>query len=181
MFCFRDKVIGLMEKQQNDKSKQIAIIVVVVLIYAKKSGTFLHGKHLQNSRKNKKTTLNEFELREVNKPHSISTSCPLTSRLTENSCHSLAQRQSPQLPNTIQDQPDSLLLHHSPKDNTDVHNADPLKVQESPKIKIPATPESVKNFLEDAGLDFGKYDKFKHAQRRIIDPSWPHKIPPQKT
>ena len=37
-------------------------------------------------------------------------------------------------------------------------------------MKIPATPESVKNFLEDAGLDFSKYDKFKCAQRNIIDP-----------
>ena len=58
------------------------------------------------------------------------------------------------MPNTIKDQPDSLLLHHSPKGNTDVFNAHPLKVMESSKMKIPATPESVKNFLEDAGLDF---------------------------
>ena len=30
-----------------------------------------------------------------------------------------------------------------------------LKVKESPKMKIPATPETVKNnFLDDAGLDF---------------------------
>ena len=65
-----------------------------------------------------------------------------------NNCHSLAQRQ---LPHTIQDQPDSLRVHHSPKDNTDVHNAHPLKVKESSKIKILATHESVKNFLEDAG------------------------------
>ena len=39
-------------------------------------------------------------------------------------------------------------------------------------MKIQATPESVKNFLEDAGLDFHKYDKFKCAQRKIIGPSW---------
>ena len=38
-------------------------------------------------------------------------------------------------------------------------------------MKTPATPESVKNFLEDAGLDFCEYDKFKHVQRKIIDPS----------
>ena len=56
----------------------IAVIVIVVLIYAMKSDNYLHGKYLQNSRKNKKTDLNEFELREVNKPHSILTSHPLT-------------------------------------------------------------------------------------------------------
>ena len=110
----------------------IAIIVVVVLIYPKKSGNCFHGKHLQNNRKNKKTDLNEFELIEINKLSSISISHPLTHRLTVNSCHSLAQRQLPQLHNTIQDQP---------------------------------------NFLEDAGLEFLKYDKFKHGKRRIIDPS----------
>ena len=38
-------------------------------------------------------------------------------------------------------------------------------------MKIPATPESVKNFLENAGLGFGKYDKFKCAERKIIDHS----------
>ena len=46
----------------------------------------------------------------------------------------------------------------------------PLKVKESPKMKIPATPE-LKTFLEDTGPDFCKYDKFKCAQRKIIDPS----------
>ena len=148
----------------------ITIIVIVLSIYTKKSGNCLHGKHLWNNRKNKKTNLNEFELREINKSHSISTSHPLTHRLTANSCHSLAKRQLPILPNTIQDQPDSPLLHHSPKDSADVCNTHPLRVRESPKMKIPATPESVKNFLEDAGLDFCKYDKFKYAQRKIIDP-----------
>ena len=38
-------------------------------------------------------------------------------------------------------------------------------------MKIPATPKTVKNILEDAGLDFNKYNKFKHTQKRIIDPS----------
>ena len=148
-----------------------AIIVIVVLFYAKKSGKCLYRKHIWNKRKNKKTDLNEFELREINKPHSISTSHPLISRLTGNSCHSLAQRQLSLLQNTIHDQPDSPLLHHSPKDSVDVHNVHPLRVKESPKIIIPATPDSVKNFLEDAGLDFHKYDKLKHAKRRITDPS----------
>ena len=98
-----------------------------------------------------------------------------------NSCHSLAQIQLPQLSNTIQDQPDSPLLHFSPKDNMDICNANQLKIKESPIMKIPATPESIKNFLEDAGLNFHKYDKFKHAQRRTVDPSGSHKIPPHKT
>ena len=75
----------------------------------------------------------------------------------------------PPIANAIQVQSDSPLLHHSPKDSADVHNTHQLKVKESPQMKIPATPESVKNFLEDAGLDFHKYDKFKHARRRIID------------
>ena len=74
-------------------STMMAIIVVVVLVNAKKAGNCLLGKHLQNNRKNKKTNLNEFELREMNKSHSISTSHPLTHRSTANSCHSLAQRQ----------------------------------------------------------------------------------------
>ena len=141
----------------------MAIIVIVVLIYAKKSGNCLCRKHLQDIRKNKKTDLNEFQLREINKPHSISTSHPSTHRLTADSCHSLAQRQLPQLPNAIWDQPDSPFLHHSPKDNTDVCNAHPLKVKESLKMKITATAESVKNFLDDASLDFCKYDKFTCA------------------
>ena len=41
-------------------------------------------------------------------------------------------------------------------------------------MKIPATPETVKNLLEDAGLDFHKYNIFKCTQRRITDPSWPN-------
>ena len=71
----------------------IAITVLVVVIYAKKSGNCLHEKHLNSNRKNKKTNLDEFELREINKPHSISMSHPLTCRLAANSCHLLAQRQ----------------------------------------------------------------------------------------
>ena len=128
------------------------------------------GKCLQNNRKNKNTNLNEIELKEISKPHGISTPHLLTCRLTANSCHSLVQRQLPKLPNTIQDQPASSLFHGSLKDNAGVHNTCPFKVRDSRKIKILATPESVKNFLEDAGLNFYKYDKFKHAQRRIIDP-----------
>ena len=139
-------------------STAIAVIVIVVFIYAKKSGNCLLGKHLWNNRKNKKTDLNEFELRDINKSHSISTFHPLTCRSTVNSCHSLAQRQLPQLP-------------HSPNGNTDVCNVHLLKVKKFPKMKIPAAPESVKNFLEDAGLDFCKYNKYKCAQGRIIDPS----------
>ena len=95
----------------------IAIIVVVVVIYSMKSGNCLCGKHLQHTRKNKNTNLGETELKEIGKPHGILTSCPLMFRLTMNSCHSLAQRQLPQLLNTIQDQPDSPLLHSSPKDS----------------------------------------------------------------
>ena len=104
-------------------------------------------------------------------------------RLTGNSCHSLAQRQLPKLPNVIQDQLGSHLLHSSPKDSVDVtlHNIHPLKIKESPKIKFPATLESVENLLEDAGLDFHKYDKFKHTQRKIINPHDPIKVPPHKT
>ena len=55
--------------------------------------------------------------------------------------------------------------------SVDVHNMHPLKVKESTEMKIPATPEAVKNFLEDAGLDFHKYDNFKCTQRKIIKPS----------
>ena len=45
-------------------------------------------------------------------------------------------------------------------------------------MKILATPESVKNFLEDGDLDFLKFEKFKCAQRRIIDPFMtPQKYP----
>ena len=123
----------------------IAIIVVVVVVYAKKSGNCLCEKHLQNNGKNRKTNLDEFKLREISKPHSISPFHPLTHRLTANNCSSFAQRQLPQSPNTIQDQPDSSLLHGSPKERVDVHNAYPLQVKESPKMKIQAMPESVKN------------------------------------
>ena len=144
----------------------IAIIVVVEVIYAMKPGNCLCRKCLQNNRKNKSTNFDEFELKEISKPHGISTVCPLTCRLTVNSCHLLAQRKLPQLPNAIWDQPDSPLLH---KDNLDVHNTCSLKVKETPKMKIPATPELVKNFLEDAGLDFCKDDKFKHVQRKTIE------------
>ena len=148
----------------------IAIIVIVVVIYASKSGNCLCGKCLQNNRKNKNNNLDEIELEEISKPHDISTSHLLTCRLMANGCHSLVQRQLPQLPNVIQDQPDSPLLNSSLKYSVGVHNTYPLKVRESPKMKILATPESVKNFLEDVGLDFCKCDKFKHALRTIIDP-----------
>ena len=141
-----------------------AIVVVVVVVYAKKYDNCLCGKPLQKNRKNKNNNLDEIELKEISKPHGISTSCPSTHRLTANSFHSLAQRQLPQLPNAIWDQSDPPLLHSSPKDSVDVHSTHWLKAKESPKMKIPAIPESVKNFLEDAALDFHKYDKFKHAQ-----------------
>ena len=49
----------------------IAIMVVVVLIYAKKSSNCLSGKHLWNNKKNKNTDLNEYELREINKVHTF--------------------------------------------------------------------------------------------------------------
>ena len=91
------------------------------------------------TKKNKKTNLNEFKLRDINKPYSISMSHPLTCRLTVNSHHSLALRQLPQLPNTIQDQPDSPLLHHSPKDSADVQKTHPLRVRMS-KNKIFRNP-----------------------------------------
>ena len=101
-------------------STVIAIIVIAVLICARKSGNCLLRKHLLNNRKNKKTNSNEFELREINKPHGISTSHPLTCRSTAISCHSLAQRQLPQLSNTSHDQPDSPLLQHSSKGNINI-------------------------------------------------------------
>ena len=37
-------------------------------------------------------------------------------------------------------------------------------------MKISTTPETVKSVLEDVGLNFHKYNKFKHTQKRIIDP-----------
>ena len=120
------------------------VIVVVLVIYTKKSGNCLCRKHLQNYRKNKNTNLDEFKLKEISKPQSISTSHLLMCRLTVNSCPSVAQRQLPQLVNASQDQPDSPLPHSSPKDSVDVHITQTLKVKESPKMKIPATPESVK-------------------------------------
>ena len=52
-------------------STVIAIIVLVVVIYAKKSGICLSRKHLQNNRKNKNTNLDEFKLKEISKPNSI--------------------------------------------------------------------------------------------------------------
>ena len=104
----------------------IAIIVIVVVIFAKKSGNCLCGKCLHNNRKTKNTNLEEIELKEISKPHGISTSHPLTCRLTANGCYSLVQRQVPQLPNVIQDQPDSSLLHISLKDSADAHNTCPL-------------------------------------------------------
>ena len=54
----------------------ISIMVIVVLICAKKSGNCLLRKHLGNNRKNKNTDFHEFELREMSKSHSISTSPP---------------------------------------------------------------------------------------------------------
>ena len=126
----------------------IAIILIAVLIFVKKSGNCLLGKHLQNNRKNKKTNLNEFELREINRSHKILTSYPLTHRSTANSFHSLAQRQLPQLPNTSHNESDSPLLQHISKGNTkkNIQNIQPFQIKESPNMKIPATPETVKIF-----------------------------------
>ena len=73
----------------------IAIVVVVVVVYAKKSVNCLSGKHLQNNKENKNTNLDETELKEISKPHGISTSHPSMGKLTANSCHSLAPRQLP--------------------------------------------------------------------------------------
>ena len=151
-------------------STVIAIIVAVVLIYANKSSNCLLRKHLWNNRKNSKIDLTEFELRAINKPQGIPTSHPLTHRSTANSCHSLAQRQSSQLPTTSCDQSGSPFLYCSSKGKTDVHNEHLLKVKESSKMKMPATPGTVMNFLEDVGLDFHKYDKFKHAKEGFLIP-----------
>ena len=86
----------------------VIIIVIALIIYIKKSGNCLIGKHLQDNRKNGKTASNEFELTEINKSYDISISHPLSCSSTANSCHSLAQRQLPQLSNTSHyDQPDS--------------------------------------------------------------------------
>ena len=46
-------------------STVIAISIIAVIIYVKKSGNCLLRKHLQNNRKNKKTNINEFEIREI--------------------------------------------------------------------------------------------------------------------
>ena len=67
-----------------------------------------------------------------------------------NSCHSLAQTQLPQLLDAIHDHPDSPLLYSSPKGSAHVHSTHPSEAKESPNMKIPAIPESVKNFLEDS-------------------------------
>ena len=148
-------------------STVIATIVIAVIIYIKKSSNCLLGKHLWNNRKNKKTNFNESELREIKRSKSILTPHPLTHRSTANSCYSLAQRKIPQLPNTSHNQPDFPLEQHS----SNVWNIQPLQIKESPKIKIPATSETVKNFLEHAGLNFHKYNKCKCTQARIVDPS----------
>ena len=162
-------------------STVIAIIVVVVVIYVKKSGNCLCAKYLQNNRKNKMTNLDEFKLKGIIKLHSISTSHPLMCRLTVNSCHSLAQRQLPQLLNAIWDQPDSPLLQYSPKDSVDVHNTHPLKVKESPKMKIPAIPESPMNFLEDVGPNFVHMINLNMPKERSLIPHDPIKVTPHKT
>ena len=121
--------------------------------------------NIYSTKKNKNTDLNEFELREMNKSHSISTSYTLTHRSTANSCHSLAQRQLPQLPNTSHDQPDSPFLHHSSKGNTDIYNVHPLKIKESPKMKIGATPETVKMFWKiQIPHDLMKYSLIKPSE-----------------
>ena len=72
-----------------------AIIFITVITYIKKSGNCLLGKQLQNNKKNKKTNLNETELRKIKHSNSISISHPFTCRFTANSCHSLAERQLP--------------------------------------------------------------------------------------
>ena len=63
-------------------STVIAIIIIAVIIYVKISGNCHHGKCSQNNRKNKKTNLNEFKPREINRSHSILTSHALICRST---------------------------------------------------------------------------------------------------
>ena len=109
-------------------------------------------------------------MREINKPYGISTPHPLTHRSTAISCHSLTQRQLPQLPNASHDQPDYNILQKA----IQMSELSTLKVKKFPKMKIPTTPETVKNFLEDAGLNFHKYYKLNHTQKKIIDPPCLH-------
>ena len=126
-----------------------------------------HWKHLQNNRKNKKTTSNEFELREIDKSHAISTSHPVSCRPTANSCYSLAERQLPQLPDTSHNQTDPPFYNLVQKAvQIKCLNLQHLQIKESPKMKIPATTETVKNILEDAGLYFCKYYKVKHTKKK---------------
>ena len=48
-------------------------------------------------------------------------------------------------------------------------------------MKIPATLESVKKFLENSGLDFCKYDKLNVAKEESLILCDSTKVPPHKT
>ena len=81
---------------------------------------------------------------------------PLSSTST-NSLKSVVQRELPQLPNTSQNLPGSpLLQYYQTKDKQKYKQP-----TDSSNIGIPTTPDSVKSFLKDAGLDFSKYDTYQ--------------------
>ena len=82
---------------------------------------------------------------------------PLSSTSTNNSLKSLAQRELPQLPNTSQNLPDSPLLQYYWAQDKEKYK----QPTDGLNIRIPTTPDSVKSFLKDAGLDFSKYDKYQ--------------------
>ena len=59
--------------------------------------------------------------------------------------------------NTSQIPPNSPLLQYYQTEDTEKYKWP----TDDSNIKIPATPDSVKSFLKDAGLDFSKYDKYQ--------------------
>ena len=86
---------------------------------------------------------------------------PLSHTCTNNSLKSVAQRELSQLPNTPQNLPDSPLLQYYQAQDKEKY----IWPTDCLSIRIPATPDSVKGFLKDAGLDFSKYDKYQHKKQ----------------
>ena len=69
----------------------------------------------------------------------------------------MAERELSHLPNTSQNLTDSSLLQYYQNQEKDNYKWP----TEGLNIRIPATSDSVKGFLEDTGLDFSKYDKYQ--------------------
>ena len=140
----------------------IGIVFVVVVLYHKKtSNGKLSEKHLNKKEKSKSLGqyphIEDIELKEMNCSQKLTALRPMSHTSTNNSLKSMATDRVTQLLNPYQNLPDSPLLQYYWAQGNEKYKWP----ADSSNIRFTSTPDSVKSFLEDTGLDFSKYHKYQ--------------------